>query len=133
MPFKVASDQVAHSKKSVTQLVRTRLKRIPTLELAGWITASALVLAWLGDITVKRVLVQPYRGIAELIIAATLFFACGWVGVIYILRREFHQLVPIRGRLAVVVGVLVAGVFWMTSLAVLWKVALETWRLFGSG
>ena len=133
MPLKAASDQVGQSPKPVPHVAKARRKRPPTLKLTAGIIIIAFALSWLGDIAVKQVLVPPYLGIAEQSIAAMLFFALGWGGVIAILRREFYQVTLIRGRPAVVIGVVIAGVCWLLSLRLLWNVALETWRLFAIG
>ena len=60
-------------------------------------------------------------------VIALTFFWEGWLGVIFILRREAHLTIVLRGKSAVFMGVLLICACWSISLYAIYKVLHEIW------
>lgn len=90
----------------------------------SWATKNLFVILGVTGLLIgflaTQILPVPFTGkIYELLIVSIIFFLWGLGGLVVIIRRELPQLIPIKGKLAIVYGVFMMVFCWIFALGML--------------
>ena len=101
---------------SLVSFFKLQLKRIPTTWLGFIVFVPGLTVAFIWGWVRTKMLVDHSKLVLDAIVGTVVMFLWGWLGVISITRREIPQLITIRGRPAILLGLAITIIFWGLGL-----------------
>jgi hypothetical protein len=96
--------------------VKMMNKRLPSKYLTVVFGLSGFLLAWIILKIRGSDTITPFYYYLQGLLASLTFFLWGCIGVLWIIRREAPQFIPLRGRPAVILGSILVALSWSVAL-----------------